>query len=186
MPVVKLTLIKGYSASLRRRLSQKITDLIIQLIGATPEGTTVVIEEVDHANYMRGRKNKNPLPPAPPASEIVKSYLDAMEARDISKAASFLAKDFWMEFPGSMRMDSLEDLVVWSKPRYQKIAKTYHDFSEAHREADTLVTCRGMLHGIWPDGTEFRDIRFIDQFTLQTGKITSQMVWNDLAEAKNQ
>ena len=61
MPVVKMTLIKGYSADVRRRMSPNITDLIVQMIGAVPEGTTVMIEEVDQASYMRGRENKNPL-----------------------------------------------------------------------------------------------------------------------------
>ena len=170
MPVVKMTLIKGYSADVRRRMSQNITDLIVQMIGAVPEGTTVMIEEVDQASYMRGRENKNPLPPAPAASEIVKSYLDAMEARDLTKAASFLSDGFWMEFPGPVRMQTLQELIAWSKPRYQKIAKTYFDFSEAYREQDTLVTCHGVLHGIWPDGAPFQDIRFIDQFTVAAGK----------------
>ncbi|MBL6778907.1 MAG: nuclear transport factor 2 family protein [Proteobacteria bacterium] len=185
MPVVKMTLIKGYSADVRRRMSQNITDLIVQMIGAVPEGTTVMIDEVDQASYMRGRENKNPIPTAPAASEIVKSYLDAMEARDLTKAASFLSDGFWMEFPGPVRMRTLQELIDWSKPRYQKIAKTYFDFSEAYREQDTLVTCHGVLHGIWPDGAPFQDIRFIDQFTVAAGKITSQMVWNDLAETKN-
>ena len=74
MPIVKLTLIKGYSAELRRNLSRKITDLIVQLTGALPEGTTVVVEEVDQASYMRGRGNKIPFPPNPSASTNVKEY----------------------------------------------------------------------------------------------------------------
>ena len=59
-------------------------------MGAMPEGTTVMIEEFDQTSYMQGRGNKNPVPPAPPASDIVKNYLNAVEARDLSKAASFL------------------------------------------------------------------------------------------------
>ena len=53
-----------------------------------------MIEEVYQTSYMRGRENKNPVRPAPPASDIVKNYLNAVEARDLSKAASFLSKDF--------------------------------------------------------------------------------------------
>ena len=181
MPIVKLTLIKGYSAELRRNLSRKITDLIVQLTGALPEGTTVVVEEVDQASYMRGRGNKIPFPPNPSASTIVKEYLTALELRDLEKASKFLADNFWMEFPGSVRMNTLDELITWSKPRYKKIKKTYLSFSEAYRESDTLVTCHGMLYGVWPDGNDFQDIRFIDVFTIVGDKITSQMVWNDMA-----
>lgn len=182
MPVVQLTLIKGYSAEFRRRISEKITDLVVQLSGAVPEGTTVTIQELDQASYMRGREQKNPIPPAPPASQIVLDYLAAMEARDLDKAKSFLAEGFWMEFPGAVRMTSLEELIAWSKPRYQKVGKTYDGFAEAYGEGETVVTCHGMLHGVWPDGSPFSDIRFVDRFTLQGGLLTSQMVWNDLAE----
>jgi len=182
MPVVQLTLIKGYSAEFRRRISEKITDLVVQLSGAVPEGTTVTIQELDQASYMRGREQKNPLPPAPPASQIVLDYLAAMEARDLDTAKSFLAEGFWMEFPGAVRMTSLEELIAWSKPRYQKVGKSYDGFAEAYGEGETVVTCHGMLHGVWPDGSPFSDIRFVDRFTLQGGLLTSQMVWNDLAE----
>lgn len=182
MPVVQLTLIKGYSAAFRRQLSEKITDLVVQLVGAMPDGTTVTIQELDQAGYMRGRENKNPLPPAPPASQIVKDYLAAMEARDLDKAKSYLADGFWMEFPGAVKMTSLEELIAWSKPRYQKVGKYYDGFAEAYEPAETVVTCHGRLHGIWPDGTPFSDIRFVDRFTLANGLLTSQMVWNDLAE----
>ena len=57
-----------------------------------------------------------------------------------------------MEFPSRVRMDSLKDLVAWSKPRYQKIAKTYRDFFVVFREKEPLVTCHGVLHGVWSDG----------------------------------
>lgn len=182
MPVVQLTLIRGYSAEFRRRISEKITDLVVQLSGAVPEGTTVTIQELDQASYMRGREQKNPIPPAPPASQIVLDYLAAMEARDLDKAKSYLAEGFWMEFPGAVKMTSLEELIAWSKPRYQKVGKTYDGFAEAYAEGETVVTCHGMLHGVWPDGSPFSDIRFVDRFTLQGGLLTSQMVWNDLAE----
>ncbi len=108
MPVVQLTLIKGYSAEFRRRISEKITDLVVQLSGAVPEGTTVTIQELDQSSYMRGREQKNPIPPAPPASQIVLDYLAAMEARDLDKAKKLSGRGIWMEFPGAVRMTSLE------------------------------------------------------------------------------
>ena len=180
MPIIKLTLIKGYPAKLRQNLSKKITDLVIQLTGAVAQGTTVVIEEVDHVNYMRGRENKVPSPITCSAIEFVKKYLAAVEKRDIEKASKFLADNFWMEFPGSVRMTQLEELLAWSKLRYKKIKKSYVDFYEAYQECETLVTCHGVLEGIWLDGQKFQDIRFIDVFTISGCKITSQMVWNDL------
>ena len=46
------------------------------------------------------------------------------------------------------------------------------------------MVCHGTLHGEWPDGTAFEGVRFVDRFTIANGKITSQMVWNDLEAAR--
>ena len=46
------------------------------------------------------------------------------------------------------------------------------------------VYCRGTLAGVWPDGATFAGIRFIDRFEVESGKITKQDVWNDIADRK--
>ena len=185
MPVVNITLIKGYSADARRRLSTHMTNLVTQFLGAISEGTTVMVSELDQASYMRGHENKNPAPPPTPAANLVHEYLNAMQARDLQAAAALLDDGFWMEFPGAVRMQTLDELIAWSKPRYRSIAKTFDAFSEAFTERETIVVCHGTLHGEWPDGTPFGGIRFVDRFTVAGGKITSQMVWNDLAEMRS-
>ena len=182
MPVVNITLIKGYSADARRRLSVHMTNLVTQFLGAISEGTVVMVSELDKASYMRGHENKNPLPPPQPAASLVQDYLAAMEARDLDRARSMLAEDFWMEFPGAMRMTSLDELIAWSKPRYNRIGKIFEGYDEAFAAHETIVICHGTLHGEWPDGTAFEGIRFVDRFTIVDGRITSQKVWNDLAE----
>ena len=118
MPVVNITLIKGYSADARRRLSTNMTNLVTQFLGAVSEGTTVMVSELDQASYMRGHENKNPPPPPSPAASLVQDYLNAMQARDLQAAGAFLDDAFWMEFPGGVRMQTLEELIAWSKPRY--------------------------------------------------------------------
>ena len=117
MPVVNITLIKGYSADARRRLSTHMTNLVTQFLGAISEGTTVMVNELDQASYMRGHENKNPAPPPPPAADLVHDYLNAMQARDLQAAGAFLDDGFWMEFPGAVRMHTLDELMAWSKPR---------------------------------------------------------------------
>jgi hypothetical protein len=37
---------------------------------------------------------------------------------------------------------------------------------------------------VWPDGTPFEGIRFIDRFTIRDGKLADQLVWNDIAEVQ--
>ena len=121
------------------------------------------------------------------ASEIVKGYLAAMEARELDRAKAYLGVGFRMVFPGTGPMNTLDQLIAWSKPRYNFVKKAYDGYDELQAEEGNLVVyCHGTLFGEWPDGTAFRDIRFIDRFEVTDGKITKQDVWNDIAEVQAQ
>jgi hypothetical protein len=110
--------------------------------------------------------------------QVVRSYLDAMERRDLATAKSFLAPGFHMLFPGGKRFDSLEQLVESAKTRYRSAKKTY----ERYEAAGDVMYCFGTLYGELLDGTPYSGIRFIDRFTVKDGRLVDQMVWNDMAE----
>ena len=184
MPVITITLIEGYDEATRRRLSQSLTDAARSVIAAPLDGVTVVVNEVPPANYMRGRVSRTPGPPLPAPRDIVESYLKAMEARALDEARTFLADDFTMTFPGGQVFSTLEQLIDWAKGRYQTIAKTYDSFDQVMGADGSIVYCFGTLSGKWPDGQLFSGIRFIDRFTLEDGRLKSQLVWNDLAEVQ--
>jgi hypothetical protein len=57
-------------------------------------------------------------------------------------------------------------------------------FDESWQGDKTVVYVRGVLNGEWPDGTAFKDIRFVDRFEVIKGLISRQDVWNDLAEMR--
>ena len=116
------------------------------------------------------------------ASDIVRAYLAAMEARDLETAKSFLAPGFTMIFPGDVHLGSLEELIAWAKDRYARVGKTFDAFDEMTHDGKDIVYCHGALNGEWLDGTEFSGIRFIDRFTLMNGKLIHHQVWNDLGE----
>ncbi len=117
------------------------------------------------------------------ARDVVRAYLDTMEARDLERAKRFLAPGFVMTFPGNQRFTELEALVAWSRPRYRWVKKRYDCFDAAPGQTGTHVYCFGTLYGEWNDGAAFDGIRFIDRFTVRAGKLIDQMVWNDMGEA---
>lgn len=120
---------------------------------------------------------------APSATDTVRFFLAAMDARELEKAQDFLAADFQMTFPGGVVFSTLDHMVAWGKARYRRISKSYERFDEVAEGKKVIVYCFGTLAGEWPDGTPFSGIRFVDRFTMSGGKIVDQMVWNDLAEA---
>lgn len=185
MPIVELHLLQGYGGEDKRRLHEGLTNEVRLVVPAGPEAITVMIHEMDHANYSRGGQSRTGAPALPDPAAIVKEYLAAMEARDLERARALLAEGFVMQFPGSAPMHALDDLIAWAGPRYRFVKKTYHGFDAMQGTGPAaLVFCRGTLSGEWPDGTAFEGIRFIDRFEIENGRITRQDVWNDLAEVK--
>lgn len=183
MPVVRVTLIEGYSDETRQRLGHALTDAVRSTIAAPLEGITIAIEELKPENYMRGRQSRTPGAAKPDPADIVRSFLQAMEDRDLDAARSHLAPEFRMTFPGPAEFKTLEELIAWAKPRYRFVRKTYEHFDACAGEAGSAVYCHGTLSGEWPDGTPFEGIRFIDRFEIADGLIRRQQVWNDLAES---
>ena len=121
-------------------------------------------------------------------TQVVRSYLDAMEARDLDRAKGMLGDGFKMVFLGPAVLHTLEELIAWSKDRYRSVGKTYDHFDEIAGSdgspKSSVVYCFGTLHGVWLDGSAFDGIRFIDRFELRDGKIVDQKVWNDMGEVR--
>ena len=181
MPVVEIHLIEGYPDDAKRRLGLALTDAVRSVLPAKLEGITVMVHEMTPSAYMRGGEGKTPAPALPDPAATVRAYLDAMEARDLAKAETYLGAGFTMQFPGAAPMTTLSQLVEWSKPRYRFVKKTYERFDAGMSAEGPVVYCFGTLHGEWLDGSAFEGIRFIDRFQLEGGLIVRQDVWNDMA-----
>lgn len=185
MPIVELHVLEGYGPEDKRRLGEALTDAVRFVVPAQPEAITVMIHEMPTEDYYRGRTQRSGASALPDPKELVRSYLAAMEARDLPAAMAMLGDGFVMQFPGAAPMTELQELIDWAAPRYRFVTKTYEGFDAMQSEgAPALVYCRGTLAGEWPDGTAFEGIRFIDRFEVNGGKITRQDVWNDIAEVK--
>ena len=182
MPFIKVTMIAGYDDATLVRLSERITDSVRSVIAAPADGVIVALDQVEAGNYMRGREMRQPGKALPDAAGQVRSFLEAMENRDLVRARAFLAAGFEMVFPGGARFRKLEDLVGWAKGRYKRVSKTYERFDTAPLDGVVAVYCHGTLSGEWLDGSAFSGIRFIDRFEVSGGLLQSQMVWNDMGE----
>ncbi len=184
MPIIDIKLIAGYDPDARRRLCEKITDATTAVIDAPAELVTVTVNEIDPANYMRGRTSRQPGPAIPDQGRIVLDYLQAMESRDLATARSLQAPEFKMIFPGNVEFTTMEDLLQWAGKRYSSVAKKIERVDECNNAGSSVVYCYGTLFGNWLDGTVFDGIRFIDRFELRNNLIVEQLVWNDLAEMR--
>jgi hypothetical protein len=129
---------------------------------------------------MRGRTQKQPAKAPLQSNDIIQNYLNAMEARDLKLANSFIDDKFHITCPGNKIFYSLEDFLNWGKVRYKKIAKDISSIDLSFNGLDAFVYCHGTLKGEWLNGQSFAGIRFIDKFHTKNSKIISQEIWNDL------
>ena len=115
--------------------------------------------------------------------QLVTEFLRALETRDLGRAESLLAPGAILTFPGAQaQFTALAAMASWASTRYLSVRKTITMFDRMDSAARVVLYCRGTLTGEWPDGSAFRDIRFVDRFEIIDGRILRQDVWNDLAE----
>jgi phenylpyruvate tautomerase PptA (4-oxalocrotonate tautomerase family) len=180
VPVTQITLLRGYEQEVQQRLIDHVSKAVRSVIPAPEAGTTTFIQEA--AAYHRdGRFFDHGNVALSSATKVVKSFLLAMQARDLVHAQTHLHANFQMVFPGGHTFSRLEDLLAWAKTRYQRVEKTFAYFDESWQGDRTVVYCSGNLHGVSPNGTAFDNIRFIDRFEVVAGQLVRQDVWNDLA-----
>ena len=120
----------------------------------------------------------------PTPADLVTAFLAAMEARELERAQALLAPGFRMVFPGTGPMHSLSELTAWASGRYQRVAKDILRVETLSDGPKSTIFVSGTLYGAWSDGTPFQGIRFIDRFEVESGLITAQDVWNDIAEVR--
>lgn len=180
MPVISITLLSGYSAQAESRLVDRVALAARSVIAAAAAGTTVFVQHA-HTYQRDGKVFTSGGPERVDAALLVRTFLEHMQARDLTAAARLLAPDFQMLFPGAPAMTGLDQLVAWARGRYRSVAKTYDHVDESWGADAAVVHCSGSLHGEWLDGTAFSGIRFIDRFEVANDLIRRQEVWNDLA-----
>jgi ketosteroid isomerase-like protein len=115
--------------------------------------------------------------------KIVMTYLRLCQERDLDAAAQLLHPGATLTFPGPHVLSGLSDLPAYAQSRYQYVEKTVARAWATRVADEDIVTVTGSLQGISHDGRPFAGIRFIDVLCVRDGRITSQSVWNDLAEA---
>jgi phenylpyruvate tautomerase PptA (4-oxalocrotonate tautomerase family) len=184
MPTTHITLLPGYEKPVQARLVERVSDAVRSVIPAPEVGTITFIAEA--STYMRdGRVLTQGNANLVDAAVLVRTFLGAMQARELDQAKAFLAPDFVMRFPGNAVFHQLEELVKWGQKRYQNVSKFIESIEQSWQRDCTVVYCYGTLSGKWPDGTHFAGIRFIDRFKVVNNLLVEQDVWNDIAEVRS-
>lgn len=115
-------------------------------------------------------------------AEIVRRYLETSMIPDPEGAAAFVSPEFVVTFTGGRDFDHPRGPTAFNAARYKWVKKKMDRFDVAPGNGETVVYSIGTLYGEWPDGTPFKDNRYVDRFVVRNGKIVKMDVWNDSAE----
>lgn len=115
-------------------------------------------------------------------AEVVRRYLETSMIPDPEGAAAFVAPDFVVTFTGGRDYDHPRGPTAFNATRYKWVKKKMERFDVAPGADETVVYSIGTLYGEWPDGTPFKDNRYVDRFVVRAGRIVKMDVWNDSAE----
>ena len=117
------------------------------------------------------------------AKELVTRFLRLMEERDLATAESFMALDAQIIFPGGKQFGSQREMVAAARGRYKWVKKRLDQVDAFAAGDQAVVYVLGTLYGVNRYDLPFADVRYVDRFVVQNGRITRQEVWNDLAES---
>lgn len=110
----------------------------------------------------------------------VDAFLQLCEDRDLESAQRCMRDDVQLFWPGGARYSSLREMVAGAAGRYRWVKKHRDEYAVGtDTHGRTVVTSRGRLYGESLHGVPFEDIRYVDVFVVEDGRIVEQHVWND-------
>jgi hypothetical protein len=118
------------------------------------------------------------------AAAVVDEYLRLLMIPDADAACRFVAPDLVIRFTGNRVMRAPSGCAHFNAGRYGWVKKRIEstEVVAGGTLEHTIVYSRGTLYGAWPDGTEFKDNRYVDRYVVCNGLIKQMDVWNDSAE----
>ena len=116
------------------------------------------------------------------AVDVVKHFFDAMSRRDFAAMEQVMAPNFKMTVSGGQVFTHPRDFAANSGKRQKSARKTTDRYDEIPNANGAVVFAIGSMAGEWNDGSTYSNVRYIDRFEIQNGKIVDMNVWSDMAE----
>ena len=73
--------------------------------------------------------------------------------------------------------DAATAMLEWLEPRYEWADKEFGEWIET----GSHVVSQGTLYGLDNDGNQFEDVRYVDVYRIEDGRIARVDIYNDLA-----
>jgi len=115
-------------------------------------------------------------------ADVAKGFLDAMSRRDFEAMEKLMAPEFKMTVSGGLVFRHPREFAANSRAKQRTAKKTTDRFEEIKTVDGGIVFAIGSMAGEWNNGTTYANIRYIDRFEIENGKIVDMNVWSDMAD----
>jgi len=119
------------------------------------------------------------------AIDIARDFLDALDRRDLGAATALLAPQFGMRVTGGHRFTSLADFANYAATRYAAMRKSGRQYDACDAALGVVVYAHGTMSGEWRDGGQFQDVRWVDRFLIQNGRIMELQTLSEIGEFRS-
>ncbi|MDC0074014.1 hypothetical protein OAK17_04085 [Alphaproteobacteria bacterium] len=126
--------------------------------------------------------SKSIIPNKSSTSYLAYKYLKLMEDRDLDNAKKMLSPSFSMIFPSNKIFYNYKNLIEYGAKRQKSVKKKFLLFDEINNSKESIIYVSGYLYGEAINGECFKNIRFIDRFSLKDDLFVDQLVWNEMGE----
>lgn len=113
---------------------------------------------------------------------VVTAFVDALNRQDVPAARALMAERLDMVFPGQATFNDIGTFLDWAKTRYRRATYRYARLDTVPAGARAIVYAQGTIDGEMNDGETFRDVRVIDRFEIENGRIVRKEAWSDMAD----
>lgn len=115
---------------------------------------------------------------------LAQKFLEFLQSQNIDELNKIISNNFKMIWPGNIQFTELEEFYVWGAGRFQSVKNIYEKIDAVDVDGGTAVYLMGWIEGVFSNGVEFKDVRFIDRVLIVGGRVEELLVWSDLAEEK--
>jgi phenylpyruvate tautomerase PptA (4-oxalocrotonate tautomerase family) len=182
MPIIQVQLLEGQSPGVKTRLANALTDAFLMVIPAPAASMTIVLQELERENYMRGGALRRGEDGFEDPVKTMLAYLAAVETEDRDTAHGHMTEDCEFHLPGGVVVRSPFEVVEWARNRSRIMGFSVTSTDTSPGEHGPVVHLRGMLSGEWNDGVPFDGVRMSTRYEFARDKIRRVDLWNDLAD----
>ena len=167
MAIIEIRMLKGYDQGERTRVAHALTDGYRMVIPAPPASITVMIDEIDRENYMRGGAMRQRTPAHPDPGETLRRFNTLLAGAEYDAADALLTDDCVITLFDGVTVSNSSEIASHTAERCKKLDIWTISIDVAPGPEGPIAFMRTQSSGETTDGEVFSNRRAIKRFEFR-------------------